>query len=156
MPAGSSSATPLGTIVHTGDFKLDHTPVMDQHTDLTRLGQIGGEGCLLLLADSTYAEVEGHTPSEQLVGDALRNIMVNAEGRVIVATFASLISRAQQVVDAAAVFTGRKVFVTGRSMIDNVAMARQLGYLNAPAGTIVGVDEMRKTPPAASGHHHHR
>ena len=140
--------TPLGTVVHTGDFKLDHTPVMDQHTDLTRLGQVGGEGCLLLLADSTYAEVEGHTPSEQLVGDSLRTIMVNAEGRVIVATFASLIARVQQVVDAA-VFTGRKVFVTGRSMIDNVAMARQLEYLRAPEGTFVGVEEMRRLPPSA-------
>ena len=140
--------TPLGTVVHTGDFKLDHTPVMDQHTDLTRLGQIGGEGCLLLLADSTYAEVEGHTPSEQLVGDSLRTIMVNAGGRVIVATFASLIARVQQVVDAA-VFTGRKVFVTGRSMIDNVAMARQLDYLRAPEGTFVGVEEMRRLPPSS-------
>ena len=140
--------TPLGTVVHTGDFKLDHTPVMDQHTDLTRLGQVGGEGCLLLLADSTYAEVEGHTPSEQLVGDSLRTIMVNAEGRVIVATFASLIARVQQVVDAA-VFTGRNVFVTGRSMIDNVAMARQLEYLRAPEGTFVGVEEMRRLPPSA-------
>ena len=140
--------TPLGTVVHTGDFKLDHTPVMDQHTDLMRLGQVGGEGCLLLLADSTYAEVEGHTPSEQLVGDSLRTIMVNAEGRVIVATFASLIARVQQVVDAA-VFTGRKVFVTGRSMIDNVAMARQLDYLRAPEGTFVGVEEMRRLPPSA-------
>jgi len=137
--------TPMGTVVHTGDFKIDHTPVMDQHTDLLRLGQIGGEGCLLLLADSTYAEQEGYTPSEQLVGDALRTILVNAQGRVIVATFASLISRVQQVIDAA-VFTGRKVFVTGRSMIDNVAMARQLGYLNAPDGVIVGVEEMRNTP----------
>ena len=140
--------TPLGTVVHTGDFKLDHTPVMDQHTDLMRLGQVGGEGCLLLLADSTYAEVEGHTPSEQLVGDSLRTIMVNAEGRVIVATFASLIARVQQVVDAA-VFTGRKVFVTGRSMIDNVAMARQLDYLRAPEGVFVGVEEMRRLPPSA-------
>ena len=140
--------TPLGTVVHTGDFKLDHTPVMDQHTDLMRLGQVGGEGCLLLLADSTYAEVEGHTPSEQLVGDSLRTIMVNAEGRVIVATFASLIARVQQVVDAA-VFTGRKVFVTGRSMIDNVAMARQLDYLRAPEGTFVGVEEMRRLSPSA-------
>lgn len=137
--------TPLGLLVHTGDFKLDHTPVMDQHTDLIRLAQVGAEGCLLLMADSTYAEQEGYTPSEQLVGEALRNILVNATGRVIVATFASLISRVQQVVDAA-VFTNRKVFVTGRSMIDNVAMARQLGYLNAPDGTIVGVDEMRNTP----------
>lgn len=139
--------TPLGQIVHTGDFKLDHTPVMDQHTDLIRLAQVGAEGCLLLMADSTYAEQEGYTPSEQLVGDALRNIFVEAKGRVIVATFASLISRVQLVVDAA-VFTNRKVFVTGRSMIDNVAMARQLGYINAPDGVIIGVEEMRNTPPS--------
>ncbi|MFN8617493.1 MAG: ribonuclease J [Dehalococcoidia bacterium] len=139
--------TPLGPVVHTGDFKLDHTPVMDQHTDLIRLAQVGAEGCLLLMADSTYAEQEGYTPSEQLVGEALRHIIVNAQGRVIVATFASLISRVQLVVDAA-VFTGRKVFVTGRSMIDNVAMARQLGYINAPDGVIIGVEEMRNTPPS--------
>ncbi len=137
--------TPLGLLVHTGDFKLDHTPVMDQHTDLIRLAQVGAEGCLLLMADSTYAEQEGYTPSEQLVGEALRNILVNSTGRVIIATFASLISRVQQVIDAA-VFTNRKVFVTGRSMIDNVAMARQLGYLNATDGVVVGVDEMRNTP----------
>ncbi len=139
--------TPLGLVVHTGDFKLDHTPVMDQHTDLIRLAQVGAEGCLLLLADSTYAEMEGYTPSEQLVGEALKQILVNAQGRVIVATFASLISRVQLLVDAA-VFTGRKIFVTGRSMIDNVAMARQLGYINAPDGIIVGVEEMRNTPPS--------
>ena len=139
--------TPLGLLVHTGDFKLDHTPVMDQHTDLIRLAQVGAEGCLLLMADSTYAEVEGYTPSERLVGEALQQIIVNAKGRVIVATFASLISRVQLVVDAA-VFTNRKVFVTGRSMIDNVAMARQMGYINAPEGVFVGVEEMRNTPPA--------
>lgn len=139
--------TPIGLVVHTGDFKLDHTPVMDQHTDLIRLAQVGAEGCLLLMADSTYAEQEGYTPSEQLVGEALRNIMVNAKSRVIVATFASLIARIQQVIDAA-VFTNRKVFVTGRSMIDNTAMARQLGYLNAPDGVIVGVEQMRNTPPS--------
>ncbi len=137
--------TPLGLLVHTGDFKLDHTPVMDQHTDLIRLAQVGAEGCLLLMADSTYAEQEGYTPSEQLVGEALRNIVVNAKGRVIVATFASLIARIQQVIDAAA-FCNRKVFVTGRSMIDNVAMARQLGYLNVPNGVLIGVEEMRNTP----------
>lgn len=139
--------TPLGLVVHTGDFKLDHTPVMDQHTDLIRLGQVGAEGCLLLLADSTYAEIDGYTPSEQLVGESIRNILVNTSGRVIIATFASLISRVQQIIDGAA-FTGRKVFVTGRSMIDNVAMARQLGYLTAPEGLIVGVEEMRNTPPS--------
>ena len=139
--------TPLGPVVHTGDFKLDHTPVMDQHTDLVRLGQVGAEGCLLLLADSTYAEIDGYTPSEQLVGESLKNILANSEGRVIVATFASLISRVQQVVDGA-VATGRKVFVTGRSMIDNVAMARQLGYLQAPDNLIVGVEEMYATAPS--------
>ena len=139
--------TPLGLLVHTGDFKLDHTPVMDQHTDLIRLAQVGAEGCLLLMADSTYAEVDGYTPSEQLVGEALRTIFVNAEARVIVATFASLISRVQLVADAA-VFTGRKVFVTGRSMVDNVAMARQMGYINAPDGVFIGVEEMRNTPPS--------
>ena len=138
--------TPLGVLVHTGDFKIDHTPVMDQHTDLIRLAQVGAEGCLLLMADSTYAEIDGYTPSEQLVGEALRTILVNAKARVIVATFASLISRVQLVVDGA-VFTGRKVFVTGRSMIDNVAMARQLGYLNAPDGVIIGVEELRNTAP---------
>ena len=140
-------STPLGNVVHTGDFKLDHTPVMNQHTDLVRLGQVGAEGCLLLFADSTYAEEPGHTPSEQAVGDEIRNLMVNTDSRVIVATFASLISRVQQVVDAA-VFTGRKVFVTGRSMINNVAMARELGYLDVPEGTIVGVNEMQNTPPS--------
>jgi len=137
--------TPFGPLVHTGDFKLDHTPVMNQHTDLIRLAQIGAEGCLLLMADSTYAEQEGYTPSEQLVGEALRNILVNTKGRLIIATFASLIARIQQVIDAA-VFTNRKVFVTGRSMIDNVAMARQLGYLNVPPGTLLNVEEMRNTP----------
>ena len=138
--------TPLGNIVHTGDFKLDYTPVMNQFTDLARLGQIGAEGCLLLLADSTYAEVEGFTPSEQRVGDSLQRLTANAEGRVIVATFASLIARIQQIIDAA-VLNNRKVFITGRSMINNVAMARQLGYLQVPDSTIVGVGEMRKLKP---------
>ena len=138
--------TPLGNIVHTGDFKLDYTPVMNQFTDLTRLGQIGAEGCLLLLADSTYAEIEGFTPSEQKVGDSLRHLTAAADGRVIVATFASLIARIQQVIDAA-VLDNRKVFITGRSMINNVAMARELGYLEVPANTIVGVEEMRKLEP---------
>ena len=138
--------TPLGNIVHTGVFKLDYTPVMNQFTDLTRLGQIGAEGCLLLLADSTYAEIEGFTPSEQKVGDSLRHLTAAAEGRVIVATFASLIARIQQVIDAA-VLDNRKVIIPGRSMINNVAMARELGYLEVPANTIVGVEEMRKLEP---------
>lgn len=142
---GMIITTPLGTVVHTGDFKIDHTPVMDQYTDLTRLGEIGASGCLLLMCDSTYADHDGYTPSEQLVGDALASVIHKAPGRVIIATFASQISRIQQIVDGA-VAANRKVFVTGRSMVNNVTMAREIGYVKAPDGLFVGVDEMRKLP----------
>jgi ribonuclease J len=142
---GYAIKTPVGTVIHTGDFKLDHTPVMGQLTDLARLAQLGREGVLLLLADSTYAEVEGYTPSERIVGEALTQIMTAAPGRVIVATFASLIARVQQVIDAAAV-SDRKVFVTGRSMMDNVQMARERGYLDFPREMTLNVNELRNTP----------
>ncbi|MHB8577522.1 MAG: ribonuclease J, partial [Dehalococcoidia bacterium] len=138
--------TPLGRVIHTGDFKLDHTPVMGQHTDLPRLTELGNEGVTLLCADSTYAEIPGYTPSEQVVGEALDNIMNQASGRMIVATFASLISRIQQVIDAA-VRHNRRVFVVGRSMVDNVNMAFEQGYLEAPAGTMGRIEEMRNLPP---------
>lgn len=137
--------TPLGNVVHTGDFKLDHTPVMGQATDLSRLAQVGDEGVLLLCADSTYAEVPGYTPSERLVGDSILNLMAKAEGRVIVTTFASLIARVQLVIDAAEA-TGRRVFVTGRSMIDNVNMAIERGYLRVPEGMLVSVRELPNVP----------
>ena len=139
--------TPLGPIVHTGDFKLDHTPVMGQHTDLTRLAEVGREGALLLAADSTYAEIEGHTPSEQTVAEALDRVIGDAPGRVIVATFASLISRVQMVIDAAERH-GRRVFVTGRSMVNNVRMALDLGYLEAGDGLLMNPREMRDHPEA--------
>ena len=139
--------TPHGPIVHTGDFKLDHTPVMGQHTDLTRLAEVGREGALLLAADSTYAEIEGHTPSEQTVAEALDRVIADAPGRVIVATFASLISRVQMVVDAAERH-GRRVFVTGRSMVNNVRMALDLGYLEAGDGLLMNPREMREHPEA--------
>jgi ribonuclease J len=144
--AGFAIKTPVGTIIHTGDFKLDHTPVMSQVTDLARLAELGREGVLLLLADSTYVEVPGYTPSEQVVGEALMQIMSSAEGRVVVATFASLIARVQQVVDAAEA-TGRRVFVTGRSMMDNVQMARERGYLNFPRELSLNVNELRNASP---------
>jgi ribonuclease J len=137
--------TPAGTCVHTGDFKLDHTPVMGQSTDLSRLARAGDEGVLLLLGDSTYAEVPGYTPSEQIVGDSIFQLMAKAEGRVIVTTFASLIARVQLVFDAAAA-TGRRVFITGRSMIDNVNMALERGYLRAPEGMLVSVRELPNVP----------
>jgi ribonuclease J len=142
---GYAIHTPVGVVIHTGDFKLDHTPVMGQLTDLSRLAELGKEGVLLLLADSTYAEVPGYTPSEQVVGEALTQIMSTAEGRVIVATFASLIARVQQIIDAADV-TGRKVFVTGRSMMDNVQMARERGYLDFPRELTLNVNELKTTP----------
>ncbi|MBI5285166.1 MAG: ribonuclease J [Chloroflexi bacterium] len=142
---GYAIRTPVGTCIHTGDFKLDHTPVMGQATDLSRLAQLGDEGVLLLCADSTYAEVPGYTPSEQLVGASLLRLMANADGRVIVTTFASLIARVQQVFDAAE-RTGRRVFITGRSMIDNVNMAIERGYLRAPEGMLVSVRELNSVP----------
>ncbi|MEE8336595.1 MAG: ribonuclease J [Dehalococcoidia bacterium] len=145
--AGLIIETPVGTIVHTGDFKIDHTPPMGQHTDLGRLAEVGNEGVLLLAADSTYVEVEGYTPSEQRVGEVLDRSIGEAPGRVIVTTFASLISRVQMVIDAAAKYD-RRVFVTGRSMENNVKMARDAGYLNVPDGLLMNVREMRDHPDA--------
>ncbi|MGB2694763.1 MAG: ribonuclease J [Dehalococcoidia bacterium] len=140
---GLAIRTPVGLLVHTGDFKLDHTPVMAQSTDLARLAQLGDEGVRLLMSDSTYSEIPGYTPSEQLVGEALHQIMASASGRVIVTTFASLIARVQQVIDAADA-TGRRLFITGRSMLDNVHMAIDMGYLNVPKGMMVNPRELNK------------
>ncbi|MFH1002968.1 MAG: ribonuclease J [Chloroflexota bacterium] len=134
--------TPLGIVVHSGDFKLDYTPVSGKPTDLSRLAQLGASGVLLLLSDSTYAELPGYTPSEQVVGETLKHIMADAPGRVIVATFSSLVSRIQQVIDAAAKHQ-RRVFVVGRSMTDTVNMALELGYLHAPEGILGRLDELR-------------
>jgi ribonuclease J len=137
--------TPAGTIIHTGDFKLDYTPVTGPPTDLSRLAQVGSEGVLLLMSDSTYSELPGYTPSEKVVGEALDNIIGNAPGRVLVTTFASLISRMQQIIDAAAKH-GRRVFVVGRSMTDNVRIASELGYLKLPIGVMSHIDELARTP----------
>ena len=144
--AGLIIHTPLGPVVHTGDFKIDHTPVMGQHTDLARLADVGEDGALLLCADSTYAEIEGFTPSEQRVAEVLDRTIGDAAGRVIVTTFASLISRIQVVIDSA-VKHDRRVFVTGRSMVNNVNMARDLGYLKVPGNILMNVSQMRNHPP---------
>ena len=143
--AGLIIDTPLGAIVHTGDFKIDHTPLMGQHTDLARLADVGEDGALLLCADSTYAEIEGFTPSEQRVAETLERAIGDAQGRVIVTTFASLISRVQAVIDAA-VKHDRRVFVTGRSMVNNVNMARDLGYLTVPPNILLTVNQQRDYP----------
>jgi len=137
--------TPMGTIVHSGDFKLDYTPVYGKPTDLSRLAQLGVQGVLLLLSDSTYAELPGYTPSERVVGDTLERVIADASGRVIVATFSSLISRIQQVINAAAKYQ-RRVFVVGRSMTNTVRMSLDLGYLQAPDGVLGRLDELRKMP----------
>ena len=138
---------PGGAVIHTGDFKFDHTPVDGRPADLSRLAQLGDEGVQLLLSDSTYAELPGYTPSEQTVGETLRQIMGEAEGRVIVATFASLVSRVQQVIDAA-VANGRKVCVEGRSMVETVNLSEKLGYLDVPEGTLIRLDDARKLAPS--------
>ena len=139
---GLAIRTPVGTVVHTGDFKFDHTPVDGKRSDFAKLARIGAEGVLLLLSDSTYAEVPGYTPSEQVVSGTLDRVIGEARGRVIIATFASLISRVQQVVDAA-VKHGRKVGVVGRSMVDNVQMAIKLGYLRIPESVLAKGEELR-------------
>ena len=143
---GIAVSTPLGTVIHTGDFKIDHTPVDGRTIDLTALANYGSEGVLLLLSDSTYAEVPGYTPSEQVVGEALDRAIREAPGRVMVATFASLVSRVQQVVDAAERH-GRKVSIVGRSMVDTVNVASELGYLRMPPGILLPLNSTRELPP---------
>ncbi len=142
---GLGIRTPLGTIIHTGDFKFDHTPVDGKLSDFHELAAYGAEGVLCLLSDSTRAENPGYTGSERLVGEAFRDIMQGVTGRVIVATFASNIARIQQVFDAAADF-GRKVTVIGRSMEQNTRIAVDLGYLRYPSEQLVPKDRLRDIP----------
>jgi ribonuclease J len=137
--------TPMGMVVHSGDFKIDYTPVDGRPTELAKLAQLGAQGVLLLLADSTYAELPGYTPSETVVGKALDGIIADAPGRVIITTFSSLISRIQQVIDAAAKHN-RHVFVIGRSMKDTVRIATELGYLNSPPDVIRRFEEIHHLP----------
>jgi len=143
--AGLIISTPIGTIIHSGDFKLDYTPVDGKPTNLSRLAQLGAQGVLLLLSDSTYAELPGYTPSERVVGETLDRVIANAPGRVIVTTFSSLVSRIQQVIDAAAKHQ-RRVFIVGRSMTDIVRMTLELGYLKAPDGVLGRIDELKGMP----------
>ena len=139
---GLAIDTPLGTVIHSGDFKIDHTPVDGKTTDLVRLAGYGSRNVLLLLSDSTYAELPGYTASEQVVGEALDRAIGDAPGRVLVATFASLISRIQQVIDAAARHN-RRVGIVGRSMVDNVRMSIEMGYISPPPGVLLPLGETR-------------
>ena len=137
--------TPLGTVVHSGDFKIDYTPTIAEATNFNQLASLGAKGVLLLLSDSTYAELPGYTPSERVVSDTLARIVSEANGRVIITTFASLISRVQQVFDVA-VKHGRRVFIIGRSMKEIVSMALKTGYLTAPPGIMCGLEELKSLP----------
>ncbi|MCX6012280.1 MAG: ribonuclease J [Chloroflexi bacterium] len=137
--------TPIGKIVHSGDFKIDHTPVDGKPTDLSRLAQLGEQGVLLLLSDSTYVEHSGYTPSERTVGISLDRYIGDAPGRVIIATFASHISRIQQVFDAA-VKHKRRVVVIGHSMVNNVKMAMKLGYISIPEDLLAKTWELTQIP----------
>src|SRR5207247_1610971 len=133
-------------VLHTGDYKLDHTPVDGLRTDVGRLAEIGNQGVDLLLGDSTNAERPGVTGSERLVGEAFRQIIPVREGRVLIASFASNVHRMQQAVDVA-VETGRKVCVIGRSMRKNINIARNLGYLEAPDDTFIRPPELEELAP---------
>lgn len=138
--------TPLGTVVHTGDFKIDYTPIDGRVMDLNRFSELGEEGILLLMADSTNVDRSGHSLSERTIGETLNRILNNAKGRVIVATFASNIHRIQQIVDAS-LRENRKICFSGRSMenVSNVAM--ELGYLHIPEESLIDLDEIDSYSP---------
>jgi len=137
---GLAITMPAGLIVHMSDFKFDHTPVDGWPTDYAKLAELSRRGVDILLSDSTNSERPGWTPSEMIIGPAFDKVLAEAKGRVIIATFASLISRIQQVVDAAA-RNGRKVAFAGPSMVDNVKIARKLGYLNIADETLVPLEQ---------------
>ncbi len=138
--------TPAGTVVNTGDYKFDFTPVDQKPTDIAALARLGSEGVLLLCGDSTRVEVPGHTPSEAVLLHTFDTLIGQAQGRVIIATFASLISRVQMAVDTA-VKHGRKLALIGRSMVNNAQMAIELGYLHVPAGVLIGAEELNSVNP---------
>ncbi len=135
--------TPFGTVVHTGDFKFDHTPVDGQRMDVHKLAEIGHRGVLVLCADSTNAERPGYTPSESVVADTLMRAFSGVKGRIILATFASNVSRVQMAINSA-VAHDRKVCVFGRSMVNVVSIACELGYLKMPEGTLIEPEEMNR------------
>jgi ribonuclease J len=140
-----SIKTPMGMVIHTGDFKLDYTPVDGKMTDFRRFAELGNKGVLVMLADSTNAEREGHTPSERTVGAAFDKAFQNARERIIIATFSSNVQRIQQVIETACRFK-RKVAVLGRSMVNVVNISLELGYLSAPEGVLIDIDEINRYP----------
>jgi ribonuclease J len=143
---GFALRTPLGTIVHTGDFKIDHTPIDGRVSDLTRLGELGSEGILLLFSDSTNVDRAGTTPSERTVGLGLERVFQRAAGKVLASTFASHVHRLQQIMDLSKKFD-RKVALVGRSLVQNVSLARALGKLTVPDDLFVDLAALTDLPP---------
>lgn len=140
--------TPLGTLIHTGDFKLDTTPIDGDMMDIVHLGELGREGVLMLMCESTNAERPGHTPSEKKVGASLEYIFSTHEKkRIIIATFSSNVHRVQQIIDTSARHK-RKVAITGRSMLNIVSAAIELGYMKVPAGVLVDINEIKRYKPS--------
>lgn len=137
--------TPVGVVIHTGDFKIDPTPIQGEMIDLTRFGELGREGVLALCADSTNVERPGYTMSEKTVGNSFRDIFKDCKKRIIIATFASNIHRVQQIIDAAAQ-NKRKVAISGRSMINVISVANELGYINIPANVLIELEEINRYP----------
>ncbi|MBR2312116.1 MAG: ribonuclease J [Clostridia bacterium] len=140
--------TPLGTIVHTGDFKLDITPIEGEMMNITRLGELGNKGVLLLMCESTNAERAGFAPSEKKVGASLEYVFTkNADKRIVIATFSSNVHRVQQIIDISARH-GRKVAVTGRSMLNIVGAAVELGYMKVPKDTLIDIGDIKRYRPS--------
>ena len=137
--------TPVGMIFHTGDFKIDYTPVDGEPINFQRLAELGSNGVLLMLADSTNAERKGYTASEKTVGVALENIFRSCNTRILIATFSSNVHRVQRIVDTAVMF-GRKVAISGRSMVNVVNLAIELGYLKIPANVLVDINKTKNIP----------
>ncbi len=143
---GLAIDTPVGLVVHSGDFKFDHTPVDGKPTDFAKLAELGGRHPLVLMADSTNAELPGATPSEKVIDEAFDRVFRQAKGRIIVGTFASLISRIQQVLNAALRYD-RQVTIAGYTMSEYAKMAKKLGYLEVPPGVMVTIDQAMRLPP---------
>lgn len=137
--------TPLGAIFHTGDFKIDFTPIKGEVMDLAKFAEIGKKGVLVLMADSTNVERPGYTMSEKTVGNTFNEIFMGAKQRIIVATFASNVHRVQQIINSAVMFD-RKVAVSGRSMVNVVNVSTELGYLDIPEGTLIEINDINKYP----------
>lgn len=134
--------TPVGKVFHTGDFKIDYTPLDGEPIDFHRLAELGKQGVLLLMADSTNAERKGYTPSERTIGVTLENIFTKFDSRILIATFSSNVNRVQKIIDTAVKFK-RKVAISGRSMVNVVNVAMELGYLSIPQGVLVDINKIK-------------